>query len=171
MQKQIVYPNLAPRVFALAIDLLIILAFILPLVTWTTSQFLLAHNFQDFFYAHQVDTSSFEAMMAATKTPEFAETLTLSKILIHLLSGLALNIGAMGLYFVVFWRKFCTTPGKFVMRMKIVDADSYSTPSTPSLIKRFFGYLLLPFSIISIPFNRSRRAIHDRMANTVVIKC
>jgi uncharacterized RDD family membrane protein YckC len=109
-------------------------------------------------------------MMVATRTPEFTNALTPSQILVHLLSGLTLNIFAMGVYFVVCWRKFCTTPGKFIMRMRVVDADTHSTPSTFNLIKRFLGYIILPFSIISIPFNKKGISIHDRMANTIVIK-
>jgi hypothetical protein len=76
----------------------------------------------------------------------------------------------MGGYFVFFWRKFGATPGKMVMRMKIVDADDYSRPSVYRLCKRFCGYVTIIIGIFSIIISKNGRATHDKIANTVVIK-
>ena len=56
------------------------------------------------------------------------------------------------------------------MRMKIVDADTMERPSLRSLIKRFLGYITAIIGIWSIVFSKRSMAIHDKIANTIVIK-
>jgi uncharacterized RDD family membrane protein YckC len=77
----------------------------------------------------------------------------------------------MGVYFVGFWRKFGATPGKMLLRMKIVDAQDYDVrPSTSRLIKRFLGYITAIIGLWSILISKQGQAMHDRIAGTVVIK-
>ena len=82
-----------------------------------------------------------------------------------------LTIILMGAYFVFFWHKFGATPGKMIMRMKIVDADDYSSKlSIYRCCKRFLGYITLLIGIFRMAFSKNGQASHDKMANTVVIK-
>jgi hypothetical protein len=76
----------------------------------------------------------------------------------------------MGAYFITFWRKFGATPGKMFLRMKIVDADTLERPSLRNLTKRFLGYITAIIGIWSIVFSKRSMAIHDKIANTIVIK-
>ena len=76
----------------------------------------------------------------------------------------------MGTYFVTFWKKFGATPGKMLLRMKIVDADTMESPSLRNLIKRFLGYITAIIGIWSIVFSKRSMAVHDKIANTIVIK-
>jgi uncharacterized RDD family membrane protein YckC len=76
----------------------------------------------------------------------------------------------MGVYFVFFWRKFGATPGKIIMRMRVVNAEDYSTPTTFQLIKRFLGYITALIGIWAILFSKKGLALHDKIAGTVVIK-
>ncbi|MFC0397740.1 RDD family protein [Paraburkholderia rhizosphaerae] len=73
----------------------------------------------------------------------------------------------------VMWALWGTSPGKRAVRIQIVDADS-GKPITPrQALLRTFGYLLTfamcGAGFLWIPFNRRAQALHDRIANTVVV--
>lgn len=169
MKKQILYPKFIPRIFAMTIDLVILSIALAPIMN-IISQYVFVFTFQDYFLANGINTSDVDAMSVAVKTPEFMDQLSASKFLGYIITLFIINTSMMGAYFIIFWRKFCATPGKMIMRMKIVDADDYSTPSTYQLIKRFIGYVTALIGIWSILFSKRRTAMHDKIANTVVIK-
>jgi len=170
MKKQIIYPNFIPRVFAMTIDLVVISIVISPLMT-IISKYVFIYSFHEFFIQHGIDTNNTEAMSAAIKLPEFADYITAFKFFSYLGILFCLNTVFVGGYFITLWHKFGTTLGKIVMRMKIVDADDYSKkPSIYQCIKRFLGYITAFIGIWSIVFNKRGMALHDKIANTVVIK-
>lgn len=169
MKKQIIYPKFIPRIFAMIIDLVILSVTLAPLMNIISQNIFILH-FQDFFHANGINTSDVEAMSVATRTPEFVEQITASKIVTYVGSLFIINTSFMGAYFVFFWRKFCATPGKIIMRMRVVNADDHSTPTTFQLIKRFFGYITALIGIWSILFSKKGLALHDKIAGTVVIK-
>ncbi len=169
MKKQILYPKFIPRIFAMIIDLVILSVTLAPVMN-IISQYVFVLHFQDFFLANGINTSDVEAMSVAARTPEFAEQITASKLVTYVGSLFIVNTTFMGAYFVFFWRKFCATPGKIIMRMRIVNADDYTTPSTSQLIKRFFGYITALIGMWTILFSKKGLALHDKMAGTVVIK-
>jgi len=169
MKKQITYPKFIPRIFSMVIDLTILSIFLSPVMNIISRNFMIFY-FQDFFQANGIDTSSLKSLSQATTSPEFAQYLTASKLFVY--SGIlfVVNTILMGVYFVFFWRKFGATPGKIIMRMRIVNAEDYSAPTTFQLIKRFFGYITALISIWTILFSKRGLALHDKIAGTVVIK-
>lgn len=169
MHKQIIYPNFIARVFAMTCDLVVISIVLVPIIN-ICENYLLLLTFQDFFLSQHIDTSDQNAIMLAVKTPEFSSQITSSTFIMYFGALFILNTFFMGLYFVTFWRKFGTTPGKLIMRMKIVDANDYSRPSLYNCVKRFCGYITALIGIWSIIFTKKGRALHDKIANTVVIK-
>jgi uncharacterized RDD family membrane protein YckC len=75
----------------------------------------------------------------------------------------------------VLWAVWGTSPGKRATRICIVDADTGQPMSVKQATLRTLGYLLT-FSICGagflwVLFNSRKQALHDRMANTVVIDC
>jgi uncharacterized RDD family membrane protein YckC len=73
----------------------------------------------------------------------------------------------------VLWLTWGTSPGKRLLRLRIVDADSLAPMSTRQALLRTFGYLLT-FAMCGVGFlwvffNPKRQALHDRIANTAVI--
>jgi uncharacterized RDD family membrane protein YckC len=73
----------------------------------------------------------------------------------------------------VLWAVWGSTPGKHVLKLHIVDADS-GEPMTPrQSLLRTFGYLLtfamFGAGFLWIFFNPRKQALHDRIANTVVM--
>jgi len=75
---------------------------------------------------------------------------------------------------VVLWRRFGATPGKLIIRARIVDAASGDLPSVGQCIGRYVGYLLsgLPLGLgyLWIGWERHKRGWHDSLANTVVVR-
>lgn len=71
------------------------------------------------------------------------------------------------------WYWYSATPGKMLMKMKIVDAETGMPPSTGQNILRFIGYhvslLVFGLGMFWIMWDKRRRAWHDMMAGTVVV--
>lgn len=74
----------------------------------------------------------------------------------------------------LFWIKKSATPGKMLIKSKIVDAESGGKPSGKQWVIRYFGYLaaILPFflGVLWIGFDSRKQGWHDKMAGTVVIR-
>ncbi|MDR5755378.1 RDD family protein [Caballeronia sp. LZ035] len=73
----------------------------------------------------------------------------------------------------VLWAVWGTTPGKHVLKLRIVDADSGEPMTLHQSMLRTFGYLLtfamFGAGFLWIWFNPRKQALHDRIANTVVV--
>jgi uncharacterized RDD family membrane protein YckC len=71
------------------------------------------------------------------------------------------------------WAVWGTSPGKRATRIRIVDADTGRPMTVKQAMLRTLGYLLT-FAICGagflwVLFNSRKQALHDRLANTVVI--
>lgn len=95
---------------------------------------------------------------------------SMSEILMRAAIMNSVNIIFITIYFVSFWIKFGATPGKMLLKMRIVDKLNYNHPSKASLVKRFLGCSTFLFGLWLIPFSKQKQALHDRIADTVVIK-
>ncbi len=74
----------------------------------------------------------------------------------------------------IFWIKRSATPGKMLIRAKIVDAETLR-PTTPGkLLLRYIGYYLsaipLGLGFIWIGIDQRKQGWHDKIARTVVIR-
>ncbi len=74
-----------------------------------------------------------------------------------------------------FWIRYGATPGKMLFKIKIVSNTDLGKISIKQSIYRYLGYLLstLPLALgfVCADFDKKRhRTLHDRIANTVVIK-
>ena len=76
-------------------------------------------------------------------------------------------------YFIAFWVWRGQTPGKMALRIKILRTDGANITLTNALL-RYLGYLLAPLTLfivfIWIAFDRHKQGIHDKIADTVVVK-
>lgn len=120
-----------------------------------------------------------EAMMMqqAKGNPEMAQELVL-----HFFAGgyfqrwLTENLifsVASGIFVVVMWYFFSATPGKMLMGMKIVDAETGFPPNNGQNIIRYLGYFLstIPFclGLFWVAWDKRRQGWHDKLAGTVVV--
>jgi uncharacterized RDD family membrane protein YckC len=76
-------------------------------------------------------------------------------------------------YSVVFWAWRGQTPGKMVMNIKVLRGDGSSITLGYALL-RFMGYivsfLMLGIGFLWIVFDSRKQGIHDKIADTVVVK-
>ena len=73
-----------------------------------------------------------------------------------------------------FWLRFSGTPGKMVLKLKIVDAGTGNKLTFGQAIGRYFAYILsaIPFFLgyIWVGFDKRKQGWHDKLAGTVVIR-
>jgi uncharacterized RDD family membrane protein YckC len=75
---------------------------------------------------------------------------------------------------VIFWVYRAATPGKMLVRAKIVDADTGAPPSLGQCIGRYLGYFVSIFAFflgfLWIAFDPRKQGFHDKLAGTVVVR-
>ena len=75
---------------------------------------------------------------------------------------------------ILFWRYRQATPGKMLLSLRIVDADTGANPSLGQNIGRYFAYLVstlpLGLGLIWVAFDRRKQSWHDKLAHTVVVR-
>lgn len=73
-----------------------------------------------------------------------------------------------------FWRTFLGTPGKMILKLRVVDADTGDRLTIPQSIGRYFAYLpamlLLGLGLFWIGFSSRKQGWHDKLAGTVVLR-
>lgn len=76
-------------------------------------------------------------------------------------------------YFVTFWVWRGQTPGKLIMGIKIIRTDS-SPITLPYALLRYLGYIVstitLLIGFIWIAFDERKQGLHDKIADTYVVK-
>lgn len=75
---------------------------------------------------------------------------------------------------IIFWRRWRgATPGKKIVKIKIVDAKTFDDITNKQAITRSLGYIIstIPFLLgfIIVAFRKDKRAFHDLLAGTAVI--
>lgn len=80
---------------------------------------------------------------------------------------------ASGGLVVAAWYYLSATPGKMLLGIKLVDADTGHSPSLRQNIIRYLGYFvsILPcmFGFVVVAWDKHKQGWHDKMANTVVV--
>ena len=73
-----------------------------------------------------------------------------------------------------FWLRFLGTPGKMVLRLKLVDAKTGNRLSIGQAVGRYFAYILaaipLLLGYIWVGIDKRKQGWHDKLAGTVVIR-
>jgi len=75
---------------------------------------------------------------------------------------------------ILFWQYKSATPGKMVLNIKVVDADTGEKLSVGQSIGRYFAYipaaLVFMIGVIWVAFDKRKQGWHDKLARTVVIR-
>ena len=167
--KQIVYSKFIPRLFSTLLDLNLMALVLSPALNYL-SFILIKIFFNDYFIQTDVDINNAAAIYESMLIPDFLEYLTLGVFLQYILILFVATGLLMSFYFIGFWHYFGATPGKMLLKMKIVDSENYSKPSLYRLIKRYFYYITAFVGIWSIVVSSKGQALHDKASKTVVIK-
>jgi uncharacterized RDD family membrane protein YckC len=73
----------------------------------------------------------------------------------------------------LFWVYRSATPGKMVLRARIVDASTLQAPAKWQLLVRYLGYYLsmlpLGLGMLWVGWDDRKQGFHDKLARTVVI--
>lgn len=75
---------------------------------------------------------------------------------------------------ILFWKKFSgATPGKQLLGIHVVDAKTLQEINNKQAIIRYIGYIIstIPLAVgfLMVGFRKDKRALHDLLAETVVI--
>ncbi|KPN71164.1 RDD family protein [Neisseria sp. 83E34] len=85
-----------------------------------------------------------------------------------------LNYIFPAIFTLFFWNKFAATPGKMLLALKVVDAETGKDIDLRQSIIRYVGYFIaiLPLflGLIWIAFDKRKQGWHDKIAGTVVVR-
>lgn len=77
-------------------------------------------------------------------------------------------------FFVFCWVKFAGTPGKRLLRLKVLNERTGENITVGQGIIRYIGYfpaiLVLFIGLIWVAFDSKKQGWHDKMAKTVVVR-
>ena len=80
----------------------------------------------------------------------------------------------VAVFFVFCWVKFAGTPGKRLLRLKVLDERTGENITVGQGIIRYIGYfpaiLVLFIGLIWVAFDSKKQGWHDKMAKTVVVR-
>ena len=72
-----------------------------------------------------------------------------------------------------FWIKYLGTPGKMMLRLRVIDANTGEAIGTAKGIGRYLGYYVsaIPFLLgfFWVAFDKRKQGLHDKLAGTFVI--
>ncbi len=73
----------------------------------------------------------------------------------------------------LFWIYRSATPGKLILKAKIVDADTLEKPEPWQWVVRYLGYYVSMFTLFIgfawVAFDMRKQGFHDKLGRTVVI--
>lgn len=85
-----------------------------------------------------------------------------------------INYGLPIVAVILFWKYRAATPGKIMMDIYIVDANTLRQPTFGRLLLRYLGYYVSILTIFLgffwIGWDKRKQGFHDKIANTLVIK-
>lgn len=91
-----------------------------------------------------------------------------------LTEGGLINFLVPAVVIIAFWNWKSATPGKLLLRLEIVDADSLGKPALSQWLLRYLGYVLsaivLLIGFVWIGFDDRKQGWHDKIATTVVVR-
>src|SRR5579884_4059842 len=126
-----------------------------------------------------IRTESLEKIVINRNDPRAAHTymmkvLTDKEFIASWSTNFSVQMMALCLFSAICWHFWSATPGKLLLRMRVVDAQTLGPMSDNQILNRLLGYFLsgaiftLGFIWISID-KKKHQGWHDMLANTVVI--
>jgi uncharacterized RDD family membrane protein YckC len=155
--------DLNSRMLASVIDMALIMLLLWPFLMQLSSMVNGPYNPQDIA----------NAFAALPNLGEAKRRVLESGVLKRYLFDSTLQIVTMGLVIVPFWVKIGATPGKYLLRMRVVDSQTLKPISTTHAILRYVCYasciLTLGIGILWVGLNKKKQGFHDLLAGTRVI--
>lgn len=163
-EGEIAYAHFNDRAFASIIDIALCLFLFYKPMYYLASMFFGPDRAQQLYSLSGFNMTR-EQQMMMVQAPGYLQAYVLNSLM------QALILGAL---FVVAWSYSATTPGKFLLRMRIVDEKTGCRPTHGQCVLRFIGTLIaaapLMLGMLWIAFDKKRQGWHDKIAGTVVVK-
>lgn len=157
------YVNLTGRALSIAIDmicLIIILKFCSEILRWLL--------FIKPISMELADKIKFKLHIE----PEEMAILKIYTIKFVVLNFMQLIISIVATIF--FYAKCKTSPGAWILRIKLLDEQTMQPPRLGKFCKRLAYFMInfftLGISYLMIRFTKKRQALHDKMTGTIVVK-
>jgi len=175
-KKLNVMPALSSRLLAVMIDCFVALIILSPLYSVLSTIIFGGDNIMALIPNYDAIKDNVSTMTELEKEQFFKRSLDdfykndgVSKILFNQL----LQISLLILLTLSSWLYFKTSPGKYILGLKIVDKKTHNTPSNKQLIIRalsiYLNLFTFGFGYLMLLFDKQKRACHDRTAGTVVM--
>lgn len=91
----------------------------------------------------------------------------------HWLVNTAIQTAVLCALTAFFWHRWGATPGKMLLRMKVVDAATEAPITGKQIALRLIGYCISSavflFGFLWIGFDKKKQGWHDKIAGTVVV--
>jgi uncharacterized RDD family membrane protein YckC len=155
------YASFNRRMLAATLDSILLLAFLplanilAPVQTTTLGKYTIDENDPE---------SARKFLLHVLSNPEFVQSWA---------SNFMMQILFWCVFSAICWHFWSATPGKMLLRMKIVDAKTEGRISDLQIFLRSFGYLISAtvfcLGFFWIGLNKKRRGWHDYLGDTVVI--
>lgn len=160
------YAGLNIRMIASTIDSIIAAVTVAPIVDYFMDSFHLSRpvTLEEYSAAmadeQKVISNLLKLLIESGKVSEFFITTTVQSL-------------ALIAAFAICWKIWSSTPGKMLLKMKIVDAVTGLPITNRQIIIRSLGYIVSGavffMGIFWIGLDKRKQGWHDKMANTVVI--
>lgn len=164
------YATFNARIFASAIDILLIMLVAVPVTHWLIAKVLVPIDINDIAPLLRNPETSNDFLKFLHGFWNIAKE---KHILQQALFENLLDIIFIAAYTIPFWFRYSATPGKMLFGMQIQDINTNTPLTHKQAVLRFFCYIVsfLPFSLgfLWIFFNKKHRGFHDILANTIVI--
>jgi uncharacterized RDD family membrane protein YckC len=161
-EKASPYASFNNRSFAAIIDLSLIFTIFMPILL----------HLSEAFYGGAINP--LKGDVSHLTNAQLFEELINSQFFYGLMLDYAAHFIIFGMIFLLCWQRFSCTPGKWLLRMRIVDANSFGKPSFKQFLLRYCAYALsaapLTLGFMWIMWNKQQRGWHDLIAGTAVIK-
>ena len=121
-----------------------------------------------------IDTILVLVIILPLLTLAYGREYWVSDLFYHGVWDLLLNYILPAVAVVLFWIYKSATPGKMVLKLRIVDARTGGKPSVGQLVGRYLAYYIsiipLMLGIIWVGIDKRKQGWHDKLAGTLVIK-
>lgn len=160
------YASLNRRMMAATIDTGFAVFTLEPLVNWILG---------DSVRSRPITSDEIAAikMHPETEVAEMMNLLVSSGKLSEFFLSSTLQILALLIASAICWKLWSATPGKMILRMKVLDANTEQPMTNKQIILRSLSYIpacaIFFLGIFWISFNKRRQGWHDKIAGTVVI--
>ena len=109
----------------------------------------------------------------ARLNPEAFSVDVLMELAPRLSASLAFQILIVSAVIMAFWMYYCATPGKMLLRMRIVDARTGACPTKSQFLTRAVSSLIsaavFGLGFVWVHYDKRKQGWHDKLARTVVI--